>query len=147
MGNSSSSSKMNKRYSASSTKLNVLEGITASKHTSVSVLPFTTSQKMTAEELLEFMETHKNNISKILSEYAWKSKTDPLWNVTDGAVSTISVGEGPPVSLVECMAISSFYFDHGKAEFQYRGNKEDNTQAEKMINALNDYIKTHFRRK
>jgi hypothetical protein len=147
MGNSSSS-KMNTRYIATSpSKINVLEGVTASKYTAVSVLPLTTSQKMTAEELLDFMEIHRGNISKILSDYAWKSKADPLWNVTDGAVSTISVGEGPPVSVVECMAISKFYFDHGKAEFQYRGNKEDEAQAEKMINALNDYIKTHFRRK
>jgi len=138
---------MNKRYIATSpAKFNVLEGVTASKYTAVSVLPYT-SQKMTAEELLEFMEIHRESISKILSEYAWKSKVDPLWNVTDGAVTTISVGEGPPVSVVECMAISKFYFDHGKAEFQYRGNKEDETQAEKMINSLNDYIKTHFRRK
>jgi len=130
---------MNKRYIATSpAKFNVLEGVTASKYIAVSVLPYT-SQKMTAEELLEFMEIHRESISKILSEYAWKSKVDPLWNVTDGAVTTISVGEGPPVSVVECMAISKFYFDHGKAEFQYRGNKEDETQAEKMINSVSTH--------
>lgn len=157
MGNSSTSlaSTTNQRYAVTPAKHNLLEGVSASREKATSktiAISVGPPERMTAEELLEFLDSHKGAISKILTDYTWKprdSGAETFWNVTDGAISTVSIGEGANVSLVECMAISKFYFDHGKGEFRYHGhlrNDYDKEQAEKMINALNGYIKTHFRR-
>jgi len=158
MGNSSSSSSLsatNQRYAVTPTKHNLLEGVSASREKATLktiAISVGSPERITAEELLEFLDSHKGAISKILTDYTWKprdSGAEPFWNVTDGAISTVSIGEGASVSLVECMAISKFYFDHGKGEFRYHGhfrNDYDKEQAEKMINALNGYVNTHFRR-